>query len=96
MTKTLILFFLIFFLLSCKPTSESTHYPCTIKSAESIADGYLKKRDKLFYNYEKEITEKDKFFIIEYSLKDSFNNGGGATITISKDSCKIVSKQRYQ
>ena len=62
-----------------------------------IADDYLKKKDKDFYKYEKEITENEKSFTIEYILNDSLIIlGGGAEITISKDSCKIIGKKFYQ
>ena len=45
---------MILLVVGCKPAIQSMYIlPCTIKSAEAIADAYVKKKDKEFYNIKK-------------------------------------------
>ncbi|HRP90054.1 MAG TPA: hypothetical protein PKX92_08445 [Edaphocola sp.] len=69
---------------------------CDLNEVKSMADCTMKKTGYELEILNREITESDTVFIVQYLPKDTLIRGGGGEIKISKKKCKVIEIKRYQ
>ena len=79
-----------------KAVRERTPVRCTQAEAVVIADSALKELHYGIETLDREITETDKSFVVQYLPKDTSIRGGGLQFEVSKEECKVIDVKRYQ
>jgi hypothetical protein len=69
---------------------------CSQEEILKITDTTIKKAGYKLETLNKEIIEKDTFFLIYYFSKNINRRGGDVDVKVSKQTCKIIEMNRYQ
>lgn len=97
MRKILVLLFLF---SNCSVNRLPQQCECTQEHAIEIADFAMRKaKGKDLSSYDKTIKDEEFFYVISYELivdSTKIQTGGGGTIKISKETCKIIEQEFYQ
>ncbi|RYU94098.1 hypothetical protein [Emticicia agri] len=92
--KVYLLFFIIISTGCAKNTLQTKN--CDLQEAQVLSQKKMNRFNEGLNSLKLTTTQDSSFYHINYRLKDSLADGGGAYFRISKKNCKIEEIRRYQ